>query len=60
MAGNRIPYWGFNIYVGIKTWLVGKKDPYYRGAINPATTKNLFLGKTSQNMPDVTATFQKV
>ena len=37
-----------NIYVGIKTWLLVNMDPYYRGGINPATTKNLLLGKTSQ------------
>ena len=56
-------YWEVNIYVGIwflqtlmcpslysrdeNALLAVKKDPYYRGAINPATTKNLLLGKTS-------------
>ena len=37
--------------------LIVKKDPYYKGVINPAAKKILWLGKTA-HMPDVT--FQKV
>ena len=48
-----------NIYVGIKTWLVVKKDPYYGGVHKSCNKIKFVSGENFPNMPDVTATFQK-
>ena len=37
-----------------------EEGPLLQGAINPETTKKFVAGENFPNMPDVTATFQKV